>query len=75
MKQSISAIVLILVFMAGGARAETKDGKEVEGLSEEAWEWMRLFRTFYFHLHISLVHQNPLSAIRNKQGITFPDKE
>ncbi len=26
--------------MAGGARAETKDGKEVEGLSEEAWEWI-----------------------------------
>ena len=40
MKQSISVLVLILVFMAGGARAETKDGKEVEGLSEEAWEWI-----------------------------------
>lgn len=26
--------------MAGMARAETKEGKEVEGLSEEAWEWI-----------------------------------
>jgi tetratricopeptide (TPR) repeat protein len=40
MKKTISVLVLFLVFMAGGARVETKDGKEVEGLSEEAWEWI-----------------------------------
>jgi tetratricopeptide (TPR) repeat protein len=40
MKKSISFIVLILFLSAGGARAETKDGKEVEELSEEAREWI-----------------------------------
>lgn len=40
MKKSISVLVLILVFMAGGARAETKNVKEVEGLSKEAEEWI-----------------------------------
>jgi Flp pilus assembly protein TadD len=40
MKKSISVILLILVFMAGVAWAETKNGKEAEGLSKEAWEWI-----------------------------------
>lgn len=40
MKKSISVIVLILVFMTGGVRPETKDGKEVKELSKEVWEWV-----------------------------------